>query len=81
MSNTELFKEDKEVIDKISDKEWFFLAKRSNAPPIPLWEKMMAMGSPLMGKIYGVRLPTFSIWEGKWPSIPQIFTSQTQGPQ
>ncbi len=52
-----------EIIKKAIKGEWYFLAKRSDTPPLPVWYKMLAASSKEFKKLYGLKIPYVTIWE------------------
>ncbi|NMB48511.1 hypothetical protein GYA13_03680 [Candidatus Kuenenbacteria bacterium] len=56
-------KENKIIINNTINAEWFFLTKRPDIPPLPVWYKMkLSALSKENKKIYGVGIPWACFW-------------------
>lgn len=53
----------KEIIAQKAPYPWFFLAKRSAVPPIPVFSKFYVMNSGQAEKLYGTKVPALGFWE------------------
>ena len=52
----------KSIEEKAPEEKWIFLAKRKNAPPLPVWNKLLEVYSKRCEKIYGTRVPSLGCW-------------------
>lgn len=61
---SKIFKDNKIINDAVSA-EWFFLVKRPDIPPLPVWHKMkISVLSKENKKIYGIGVPWAIFWYG-----------------